>query len=120
MDWKQNEFEDVIDTPEMHDGEGTITRSRFFRDATRLPVTIEVWELPPGASEGSHIHDDDNTLEEFYYFLNGQGVMWMDDEEVAVGPGDAVRAPPGIDHGFRNTGDTPLKLVIAWGVPKVE
>ena len=115
MDWKQNESQDVIHTPGLHDGEGVITRGRFFRDATRLPVTIEIWELPPGASEGSHIHDGDNTLEEFYYFLSGQGVMWMEDEEVAVGPGDAIMAPPGLDHGFRNTGDTPLKLLIAWG-----
>ena len=117
MDWKQSESEDVIRTPEMHEGEGVITRGRFFRDTSRLPVNIEVWELPPGASEGSHIHEGDNTLEEFYYFLAGRGVMWMGAEEVSVGPGDAVMAPPGVDHGFRNTGDTPLKLVIAWGVP---
>ena len=25
--------------------------------------------------------------------------------------------PPGIDHGFRNTGDSLLKLVIIWGKP---
>ena len=118
MDWKQNESEDVIGTDGIHDGEGVITRRRFFRDATRLPVTIEVWELPPGASEGSHIHDGDNILEEFYYFLSGEGVMWMGSEEVAVGPGDSVMAPPGVDHGFRNTGDDTLKLVIAWGIPK--
>ncbi len=117
MNWKQNESEDIIQTPEIHDGEGIITRSRFFRDITRLPVNIEIWELPPGASEGSHIHDGDNTLEEFYYFLSGQGVMWMDDQESPVAPGDAIMAPPGVDHGFRNTGDTPLKLLIAWGAP---
>lgn len=118
MNWRQNEVNDVIDTLGMHDGDGVVTRRRFFRDETRLPVTIEVWELPPGASEGSHIHDGDNTLEEFYYFISGQGVMWMDDEELPVGPGDAVMAPPGVDHGFRATGDENLKLVIAWGVPQ--
>ena len=118
MNWRQNEVNDVIDTLGMHDGDGVVTRRRFFRDETRLPVTIEVWELPPGASEGSHIHDGDNTLEEFYYFISGQGVMWMDDEELPVGPGDAVMAPPGVDHGFRAVGDETLKLVIAWGVPQ--
>ena len=82
MEWKQNETEDVIDTPALHEGEGVVTRSRFFREATRLPVKIEVWELPPGASEGSHIHEGDNTLEEFYYFIAGEGVMWMGDDEV--------------------------------------
>ena len=118
MDWKQNEADDVITTPHMHDGDGTVTRRRFFRDDTRLPVNIEVWELPPGSSEGSHIHDGENTLEEFYYFISGRGVMWMGDDELPVGPGDAVMAPPGVDHGFRNTGGDTLKLVIAWGVPR--
>ena len=117
MDWKQNESEDVIRTPALHDGEGVVTRRRFFHDATSLPVHIEVWELPPGASEGSHIHDGDDALEEFYYFIAGHGVMWMGAEEVPVGPGDAIMAPPGVDHGFRSTGDDSLKLVIVWGVP---
>ena len=44
--------------------------------------------------------------------------MWMDDEEVSVGPGDAIMAPPGVDHGFRTTGEIPLKLLIIWGPPK--
>ena len=118
MDWKQNESEDVIRTLGLHDGEGVITRSRFFREATRLPINVEVWELPPGASEGSHIHEGDRPLEEFYYFLSGEGVMWMDDEETRVGAGDAIMAPPGTDHGFRTVGDAPLKLLIIWGAPK--
>ena len=117
MDWKQNETQDAIDAPAPHDGDGTITRRRFFRDANRLPVRVEVWELPPGTSEGGHTHEGDNALEEFYYFLSGEGVMWMDDEERPVGPGDAVLAPPGVDHGFRSTGDEPLKLLILWGAP---
>ena len=117
MNWKQHETEDVIDTDRIHDGDGVITRRRFFLEETRLPVRIEIWELPPGASEGSHIHDGDNTLEEFYYFISGQGIMRMGDEELPVGPGDAVMAPPGVDHGFRCSGDETLKLVIAWGKP---
>ena len=119
MQWKQDDTEDVIRTHALHEGEGVVTRSRFFREATRLPVKVEVWELPPGASEGSHIHEGDNTLEEFYYFIAGEGVMWMGDDEVTVKPGDAIMAPPGVDHGFRSTGDAPLKLVIVWGVPEM-
>ena len=95
MAWKQSEAADVTDTPAIHEGEGVITRRRFFRDTTRLPVRVEIWELPPGASEGSHIHDGDDALEEFYYFIEGQGVMWMNGQEMPVRPGDAVMAPPG-------------------------
>lgn len=118
MDWKQHEAEDVILHEGLHEGDGTVTRKRFFAETSKLPVKIEVWELPPGASEGSHVHDGDDQLEEFYYFIEGDGVMWMDGEERTVGAGDAVIAPPGVDHGFRCAGDKPLKLVIAWGRPR--
>ena len=117
MPWKQNEIDDTVHTPAIHDGDGVVTRRRFFHGATRLPVVYEIWELPPGASEGAHVHDGDDALEEFYYFMAGRGVMWMDGEDVPVGPGDAVLAPPGVDHGFRSTGDEPLKLMIIWGAP---
>ena len=117
MNSKQHESEDVILEPGLHEGDGTVTRRRFFSGVSRLPVRIEVWELPPGASEGSHVHEGDDTLEEFYYFIEGEGVMWMDDEEFPVGAGDAVLAPPGVDHGFRCVGNDALKLVIAWGKP---
>ena len=76
-----------------------------------------MWELDPGVSEGSHIHGDEGALEELYYFLKGDGVMWVEDEEVPVSAGDAVLVPDGIDHGFRNTGSEPLRLVLIWGKP---
>ena len=117
MQFKQHEDEDVIEDPGLHEGDGMVTRRRFFRSVTRLPVVSEVWELQPGASEGSHVHGDEGPLEEFYYFIAGRGVMWMDGEERVVEAGDAVLAPPGVDHGFRCVGDDTLKLVIAWGKP---
>ncbi len=117
MKWKQHESEDAIPEPGLHEGDGVVTRRRFFHGESKLPVRIEVWELPPGASEGSHVHEGDDTLEEFYYFIAGRGVMWMDGEEREVEAGDAVLAPPGVDHGFRCVGDDTLKLVIAWGKP---
>jgi len=56
-------------------------------------------------------------LEEFYYFIEGEGLMWADGEDIPVTAGDAVLAPEGSDHGFRNTGSEPLKLLIIWGKP---
>ena len=118
MDWKQNETVDVISTPTMHEEEGAVTRRRFFCDSTKLPASIEVWELPPGSSDGSHVHEGEEALEEFYYFIAGRGVIWMDGEELSVVRGDAVMAPPGVDHCLCSTGEEPLKLIIAWSAPK--
>ena len=46
--------------------------------------------------------------------------MWADGEDVPVRAGDAVLAPEGSDHGFRNTGRGPLKLVSCGGSPATE
>ena len=37
---------------------------------------------------------------------------------VPVTAGDAVLVPPGVDHGFRNTGTEPLRLILLWGEPQ--
>ena len=116
---------EVIPIPGLYDGEGVVrianggsdkTRG-FFDEVIRLPIGFQVWELDPGASEGTHVHEEDQALEEIYYFLSGDGTMWADGEEFPVTTGDAVLVPAGSDHGFRNTGSKPLKLVVIWGKP---
>ena len=102
----------------LHEGDGTVRACRLFPDDSRLPTKMAVWELDPGSSEGSHVHEGLGALEEIYYFLQGSGVMWVDGEEVEVRTGDVVMVSPGADHGFRNSGDSVLKLLIAWGPPE--
>lgn len=102
----------------IHEGEGSIRRKAFFGGRSRLPTKFEVWELDAGVSEGAHTHGDDGALEEVYYFQEGRGVMWVEDEDVPVEAGDVVLVPSGVHHGFRNTGETPLKLLIMWGKPE--
>ena len=115
--WMQSESSDQRYTQAIHDGDGLITRRPFFRETSSLPINIEVWELEPGASEGTHTHSGDGSLEEIYYFLQGTGEMDIEKEVVPVKSGDAIMVPPGVDHGFRNTGKDMLKLVIVWGKP---
>ena len=118
MYWKQSESSDVVTSAPIHDGDGEIARRALFAKASRLPIRLEVWELEPGASEGSHVHKDPKALEEIYYFLQGEGEMQVDSEDVPISAGDAIMVPPGAEHGFRNTGTGPLKLVIIWGDPQ--
>ena len=117
---KQNEESDVRPAPNIHGGEGVILRRSMFRNESKLPIGLEVWELEPGVSEGDHIHDDrdpDGDLEEIYYFIEGEGMMSVEGEDVPIAAGDSFMVPPGVDHGFRNTGDSLLKLVLIWGKP---
>lgn len=128
--WKQSDTTDLREHPAMHGGDGTIIRRSFFREQSQLPVRFDIWELAPGVSEGSHTHGgdhkpgspdyDERPLEEIYCFLQGSGVMWIDGEDVPVMAGDAVMVPPGVDHGFRNTGTEPLRLILLWGEPLVD
>ena len=120
MYWKEIESELPVRHQKVYEGEGEIKRRRFFDGVSRLAVNIEKWELEPGYSEGNHTHDEAHLgepLEEVYYFLKGSGVMYVDGEDVPVAAGEAVMVPPGSDHGFRNTGDGPLTLLLLWGRP---
>ena len=47
-------------------------------------------------------------------------MMRIAGEEVAVGQGDAIMVPPGVDHGLYNMGTEPLRLVLLWGEPRAE
>ena len=118
MFWKQSPSTDVVKAETIHEGNGAIKTRRLFEGVSRLGISLAVWELDPGVSEGSHTHEAERPLEEVYYFMEGSGVMWVDGEDVPVAAGDAVLVPPGADHGFRNTGDGPLKLVLLWRAPR--
>jgi len=61
--------------------------------------------LAPGAVTHRHYHPQS---EEVYYILQGQGRMYLEDEERTVNPGDAIAIPPGYKHYIHNTGSTPL------------
>ena len=117
MHYKTNESNSTSYRQVIHGGEGEITRTSFFKDILKLPINFEVWELAPRVSEGNHTHEEDSGLEELSYFIKGEGIMWADGEEITVGAGDVFLAPKGSDHGLRNTGNSPLKLMIIWGKP---
>ncbi|MFO0585382.1 MAG: cupin domain-containing protein [Anaeromyxobacter sp.] len=74
---------------------------------TRLGVSL-AW-LPPGKeSYAYHLHHRE---EEWMYLLEGEGVVDVDDREVAVGPGDFLGFPPGVAHLVRNTGAGDLRFL---------
>ena len=44
-------------------------------------------------------------------------MMSVEGKDVPIKAGDSIMVPPGVDHGFRNTGNDLLKLVLIWGKP---
>ncbi len=62
---------------------------------------------PTGSTTG-HSHDD---MEEIYYFISGEGIMVVGDDEFPVKAGDALYVPPGEYHTTIQTGILPLTFV---------
>ena len=89
------------------------TATKFLR---RDPAEIEPWAETCGqirtlieakdcaAAEIHHVEIEDaklhyhKTTDEFYYIIEGQGTMILDDEEIEVHQGVVVYVPRGVRH----------------------
>jgi len=71
---------------------------RSLLDLSNAPVarqSLAEATLPAGAATERHYHQ---FSEEFYYLLEGCGVMEINGEQREVGPGDAILIPAGAWH----------------------
>jgi hypothetical protein len=108
---KEIESHGMAEITGIHRGKGT-GRARLFRfDGASAPAYFMVYELPPGSSEGVHVHylDDRNqegSYDEYYYIISGRGQMEIDGRIVAVAQGDHVHTPLEVSHGVENTHPT--------------
>ena len=95
------------------DGGETVDRgSSHFRVLAELPQfeVIEVWFEPGAGNVAPHVHDDHV---DSFYVLAGRVEFTVGAEVFEAGPGSYVAAPAGVEHGFRNTGDTDLRMLNA-------
>lgn len=53
---------------------------------------------------GGAVHPHTHPTHEFYFVMNGRGVMIIEGEERSVEPGDLVYIPPDAVHSLRPTG----------------
>ena len=54
---------------------------------------------------------------ETFYIISGEVECTMGDEKIAFGAGSCGFAPPGIAHGLRSTGTTPVELLAIFTPP---
>jgi oxalate decarboxylase/phosphoglucose isomerase-like protein (cupin superfamily) len=108
---KDSEANGMVEVTGIHEGKGK-GKIKFFRfDGAPAPAHFIIYDLPPGASEGVHVHFLDNrneegSFDEYYYFISGQGQMEIDGEAVAVAKGDHIHTPLEVAHGVENTHPT--------------
>lgn len=88
---------------------------RSILDRTNAPVhnqSLAEASIPAGAATRRHYH---KLTEEFYFILEGTGIMEIDGETRAVGPGDAILIPPGAWHQI--TAKEPLRFLCCCAPP---
>ncbi|HXQ12425.1 MAG TPA: cupin domain-containing protein [Caulobacteraceae bacterium] len=69
--------------------------------------------VAPAAAEGygAHLH---HGCEETFLLRRGRLDFLLGDEVVSLGPGDFVRAPPGMRHGYANRSREPVELLVSF------
>jgi uncharacterized RmlC-like cupin family protein len=124
---KQRDIEEAFPYPNAHGGKGVIDVTYFFReDGTETTAANPAWLLtfamPPGSSEGVHTHrlgdKEAGSYDEFYYIIEGEGVMEIAGERVEVSAGDNVFTPNGVAHGIENTSNDKILKVYMIGVER--
>jgi len=92
----------------VHEGLGELGVRLFDFGGAAAPANFMIYDIPPGASEGVHLHNlSDPALgpyEEYYYIVEGAGIMTVDGEEFPVTAGDHVFAPLDSWRGIANKG----------------
>jgi mannose-6-phosphate isomerase-like protein (cupin superfamily) len=64
---------------------------------------------PPGDQPPLHLHHD---ADEGFLVLEGEVSVWAGEEHVVLRPGEFARAPRGVPHTYRVTGETPARIVV--------
>ena len=94
----------------VHEGLGTIDMRVFDFAGAAAPANFLIYDIPPGASEGVHVHNLTDpklgAFDEYYYIIEGRGKMLIDGEPLTVGAGDHVHTPLDVAHGIENIDDS--------------
>jgi quercetin dioxygenase-like cupin family protein len=69
---------------------------------------LSIIEINAGRVLEEHTHDAEDDA---FYILEGEMTFTHDGEESIAGAGTFVLVPPGIEHGFRNDGGVPVRML---------
>jgi quercetin dioxygenase-like cupin family protein len=78
------------------------------RTADTPRFTFGIIDFAPGRELEAHAHDGEDDA---FYILEGELTFVLGDEEVTAPQGTFVLVPPGVEHGFRNDTETPIRIL---------
>ena len=109
----QKADEDLEIIEGLHGGSGKAIVRQLFADKLRTPIFVYHVTLSRGATVGWHKHSGS---EEIYYFLEGEGIMKVDDKEFKVHPGHAILTRSDSAHSLENLGEADLSAIVINGM----
>ena len=65
-------------------------------------------EIVAGRELEAHVHKEEDDA---FYILEGELTFTFGAREAAAPPGTFVLVPPGVEHGFRNDGELPVRML---------
>ena len=78
------------------------------RTADTPRFNFGIIEIAPGRELEEHVHAEEDDA---FYILEGEMTFTLGEEEVTAPPGTFVLVPPGVEHGFRNSGADPVRML---------
>jgi len=70
--------------------------------------TCSIIDFAAGRELEPHVHADED---DSFYILEGELTFVLGGEEVIAPAGTFVLVPPGVEHGFRNDGAEPVRIL---------
>jgi mannose-6-phosphate isomerase-like protein (cupin superfamily) len=70
--------------------------------------TFGIIEIAAGRELEQHVHADEDDA---FFIVEGEMTFLFGAERAAAPPGTFVLVPPGVEHGFRNDGDRPVRML---------
>jgi len=65
--------------------------------------------VPAGGAEVMHYH---SKARQFFYILEGEGIMAFEDHDVALNKGEGIEIEPGVKHQFVNRSSTDVHFLV--------
>ena len=75
----------------------------------REDMSVIQERVPAGGAEVMHYH---NTSRQFFYVLEGEGVMVFDDGETILTKGQGLEIAPQVKHQFKNRSNTDVHFLV--------
>ena len=75
----------------------------------RDDMSIIQERVPAGAAEIMHYH---TKARQFFYILDGEGVLSLNDQQVVLHKGQGLEVPPQVRHQFRNQSNEDVHFLV--------